>query len=199
MGLPLLRRPAVKTFLKFLTIFLTATALAVPVNFGVWKNAASGPVLSLLVTAQTPGAPRHDFNGQTGFSFTTGGASITVTQLGRWVISGNSATHAVNLYSISGTTPTLLGTVTVNTSGATPGTYIYGTLSSPIVLSASGTYAIFSQEVLNGDDWSDDDTTISVDTIVTSYISAGIDDLAPGSIFTHSVNRSYGPVNAKFH
>lgn len=199
MGLPLLRRPAVKTFLKFLTVFLTATALAVPVNFGVWKNAAAGPVLSLLVTGQTPGTPRHDFNGQTGFSFTTGGASITVNQIGRLVWSGNTQTHVVSLYSIASTTPTLLGSVTVDTSGGTPGTYVYGTLSTPVVLAPSGVYAIFSQEVNGGDDWGDDDTTITVDTIITSYISAGIDDLAPGSIFTHLSSRSYGPVNAKFH
>lgn len=39
MGLCVIRRSAVKKFLRFLTIFVTSAALAAPVNFGVWKTA----------------------------------------------------------------------------------------------------------------------------------------------------------------
>ena len=50
-----------------------------------------------LITAQTPGAPRNNFDGSLGFRFTVGGAAITVTALGRWVVAGNAQTHVIRM------------------------------------------------------------------------------------------------------
>ncbi len=157
---------------------------------------AGGSSSSLLITAQTVGTARNNFSGKVGFQFTVGGSPITVSDLGRWVISGNSSTHTVGIYNSS---YSALGTVTVNTSGAPAGAYLYTTLGSPIVLSASTSYYLLSDETNSGDQWYDDDTAITMGSAAAAVNSAGSDNAAPTPFFTHtSGNFSYGPVNLKY-
>ncbi len=120
------------------------------------SSASSGP----FITSLGVGSTRNDFDILAGYEITIGGANITVTELGRWVISGNSASHAISIISgATGSGGTTVGTVTVNTSGATASAFLYGTLGSPIVLTAGVTYAVVSHEVNGGDLWLNENTT----------------------------------------
>lgn len=133
-------------------------------NVSLGQSAASGGGSSTtFVTGQTLGSLNNNFDLELGTEVTVGAANVVVTQLGRWVVSGNSGTHSLRIRNSSGT---LLGSVSVNTSGATSGQFLYGTLGSPITLTASGVYYIFSLEVNGGDQWySGADTTISTTAV----------------------------------
>lgn len=117
-------------------------------------NAGGGPVLGTSwVTGISHSSARNDYSGFLGGSFTVGGSNITVNALARWVISGNSASHIVKITDNSGTT---VASVTINTSGATPGDWKYEFLGAPVVLTASTLYVIQSEEVNAGDEWYSD-------------------------------------------
>ena len=55
-------------------------------------------------------------------------------QLGRWVVSGNSGMHTLTIYDVAAAS--VIATVVINTSGATPGQYLYGSIT-PITLVAA--------------------------------------------------------------
>lgn len=156
---------------------------------------------SAVITAQTIGTARNNFDGSVGFRFTVGGASIVVTSLGRWVISGNSQTHVLRIFATPMTSPGELGNVTINTSGAGSGAYLYGTLSSPITLSASTTYAISSDETNGGDQWGDSAsvTANAVITVNESVFRSGLGG-GSGNFGTGAGGSvSYVPPNFKYH
>ena len=90
-----------------------------------------------LVTSVTPSSTlRNDFSGWVGFRFTVGSAPLVITELGRWVLSGNSASHALRIVGADGV-DVPGATTTVNTSGATAGQFLYGALATPVVLAAN--------------------------------------------------------------
>jgi RHS repeat-associated protein len=106
-----------------------------------------------VVTAATPGSPlRNDFSGWVGMRFQVGSSPVVVTELGRWVVSGNSQTHTMKLVQANGT-DLAGGTTVVNTSGATAGQFVYASLAAPVTLSANTTYYVVSQEASGGDQW----------------------------------------------
>ncbi len=110
------------------------------------------PAGTEFITSVTLSTLRSDFGGCVGFVFTVGASPITVSELGRWVVSGNSQSHDLYLVNSAGA---VLGTVNVNMAGATPGTFKYGTLSSPVVLSSATQYGIMSKEENGLDQWYD--------------------------------------------
>lgn len=157
---------------------------------GVDTTASGG--FTLALTAQSLGTLRNDAGLDLGFKFTVGASPITVSALGRWVVSGNSETHDVYIRDSGGT----LGTVNIDTSGAPAGAYFYATLGSPLVLSASTDYYIFSVENLLGDQWYSSDTTVTASAEITvvgaRFVLAGNPENGPdGSI-------SYVPPNFKY-
>ncbi len=107
---------------------------------------ASAASETTFVTGQTLASAGVDAGFYLGCELLIGGSPVTVTRLGRWTIAGNSQTHSLRLYSDPFGTPALVAAVTVDTAGATPGEFLYGTLSSPVVLSASTSYAFVSDE-----------------------------------------------------
>jgi len=113
-----------------------------------------GGTTTPMVTGQSfdPGAVlRNDFSGWVGFRFQVGSAGLTVTDLGRWVVSGNSGTHSVKLVQDNGTdVPGALATVSAS---GTSGQFGYSSLSSPVSLAANTSYYLVSQEVAGGDRW----------------------------------------------
>jgi hypothetical protein len=80
-------------------------------------------------------------------------ANIHITQIGRWVIPGNNEIHTNYVFSNSGVGWTLLGSVVVNTSGATTGQWLYGALATPISVTNGTLIAVMSSEVTGGDLW----------------------------------------------
>jgi hypothetical protein len=160
------------------------------------------PSYSYLVTGQTVGTARNNFNGDIGCVFTAA-ANSTAYGLGRWVISGNSQSHVLDL--LDETTCTSLGSVTVNTSGAPAGQYIYATFSSPVSIVSGDVYAIVSEESGGGDQFYDDDTTVTFSALVNTgaqhspFYALGA---LPGSVNTCTPvsgnGEMYGPVNMEY-
>lgn len=161
--------------------------------------ASSGPTGTAFILTQTVGTLRNDFTGCVGFIFATT-ATPTVTALGRWVVSGNSGSHTV--YLLDTGSNTVVASVAINTSGATPGQYKYASVT-PVMLSSANNYVLCSAETNTGDQWYGDDTTIN-------STSAGVGAIigAEGSTSTPPANAnnfpgavgqfSYGPVNFLF-
>src|SRR5215469_8875979 len=117
------------------------------------------PNATQLITSVTTGTPRTDFSGWVGMQITVGNSPLNLTALCRYVLSGNSQNHTVELVSngavVNG------GAVTVFTSGATPGTFACTNLASGITLIANASYIVLSQETSGGDTWVDSDTAVT--------------------------------------
>src|SRR6478609_5163096 len=102
-----------------------------PVLGGSVASVASG---TQFVSSVSGGTARNDFTGQLGYSFTVGASPITVNQLSRYIVSGNSGSHTVYIYGNPGTTIDLIAQVSINTSGATASTFKSVSIT-PVVLS----------------------------------------------------------------
>ncbi len=89
------------------------------------------------------------------------GRSLGVSQLRRWVVSGNSDVHVVKLADAVTGIDLPGASVSVDTSGATAGQYLYGSLGGVAVLQPSHGYYLMSQEANAGDQWYDQDTTLT--------------------------------------
>ncbi|MBV8904168.1 MAG: hypothetical protein JOZ22_11090 [Acidobacteriia bacterium] len=127
---------------------------------------------------------------------TIGGSPITVSALGRIVVAGNSASHAIKLVNASGS-DVAGGSATVITAGATPGNFVYASLANPVVLNANTVYYVVSQEAQGGDTWYDWDTTLQTASAAT--LSGAV--WAASNSYTlvaGSAGHSYVPVDFKF-
>lgn len=148
-----------------------------------------------FITGQTLGTLRNNYTGFVGFKFTTGNSAIKITQLGRWVVSGNTGSHAIKITLASSGSMVSGGTATVATSGAAAGQYVYATLPSPIILQPNTAYYVSSLETSGGDQWYDSNTTLTstFDAAINNAVNA-----ANGSTswtMTGSAGNSFGPVN----
>jgi hypothetical protein len=107
------------------------------------------------------------FSSQSGGNYTVGctffcpATTITITALGRWVLSGNSGTHALGLWKVTG--GTLLASTSINTSGLSVG-WNYVAITG-VALTPGAEYAIGSLEASGGD-------SFGTDTTITSYINS---------------------------
>ncbi len=158
-----------------------------------WTSGAGSTALASSVSL---GSLRNNFSGWVGFRFAVGGAPITVTQLGRWVVSGNSGSHTVKLVD-SGGNDVPSGSVTVNTSGAPSGQFAYATLANAVTLSPGATYVVMSQETNGGDQWYDYNCGVTLTSVATPNQAAWANN---GGIYvtTGATTNSYGPVNLKY-
>lgn len=143
------------------------------------------------ITGQTIGTATSAFNLEVGVLVAVGASPVTVTHLKRWVTSGNNQTHVLKIRSGAGT---LLGSVTVDCNGATPGAFVCGELSSPIVLDASTSYYIYSVETSGGDQWGYSGTTVTT-TGVATVTAAGYYD---GANNPDAAGQNYGPVGFNY-
>ncbi|MCL5096790.1 MAG: DUF4082 domain-containing protein, partial [Candidatus Omnitrophica bacterium] len=119
-----------------------------------WSEEGSGSLTSLVSAVTYFGIVRSNFTGWVGFQFQVGANPLTVRELGRWVVAGNSGNHVVKLFYSDGT-PIPNASVTVSTAGKQGGQFAYAALASPVTLVAGTTYAVMSQEVNAGDAWYD--------------------------------------------
>lgn len=145
------------------------------------------------VTATTPGSQRNDYSGELGFQFTLN-SNILLTQLGGYVFSGNSQSHTIKIWDVTGT-PTTLGSVSINYSGQTPSAFAYSTLSPSIMLTTGKTYAISVSETVSGDNWSDGNGTETMSSVVASYANWFTDG---GSFFGGTPNEAFAAPNFKY-
>lgn len=170
-------------------------SLILPRNrFGLLRRTvgSAGGSATAIITTLTLASLRSDYGGWVGCKFTVGGAAITLSTLGRWVVSGNSQTHQVNLRDASGAE---LAVVTVNTSGAPTGAFLYGAIT-PVVLTAGAVYYITSKENSGGDQWYDESTVTATSGVTVDhgcYIGS-----QTGVPQINQAGKTYVPVNAQY-
>ena len=167
-----------------------------PVDFKYTLSAPPPPPVNIsFVTSAALGTIRNNYSGWVGFGFQVGASPITVSAVGRYVVSGNSQTHTVKLVDASTGADVPNGSATVVTSGAIPGAITYVPLSSPVVLTAGHSYYLLTQETSGGDQWYDTNTalqTTGAATVTGSMYGTGTWLVGfPG-------NRTYGPVDFKY-
>jgi uncharacterized repeat protein (TIGR02059 family) len=107
------------------------------------------------VTGFTPSASRTDALAWVGGRLTVGGANVSVSALGRWVIAGSGASHTVKFVNASTGVDVPGGSVTINTTGAASGAFLYVALASPITLTAGTSYYLVSSESGSPELWLD--------------------------------------------
>lgn len=162
-----------------------------PVDF---RYTAGSTGSSTFVSSVTPGTVRNDFSGWVGVSVTIGANAVKVTQLGRFVLSGNTGAHTVKIVSSSGANLPG-GSVSVNVSGGQPGAFVYAALANPITLSANTNYYIVSQEVQGGDAWYDWNTFVTTAAGASDSASVWSPDGVSYDIIPGSSNHMYVPVD----
>ena len=146
----------------------------------------------LVASVSSLGTLHNDYTGYVGMKFTTGANTVPVTQLGRWVVSGNSQSHPIKL--VNASTGALVAITVVNTAGATPGAFAYGRLSSPVTLAANTAYYLVSQETSGGDRWYDYASTVASTGLVAS-IDSGVWWNGTSWNLAGGTNHTYVPVD----
>jgi hypothetical protein len=170
-----------------------------PVGF-TYSLGASGTVTSGsmdAVTGAAVGKLRNDFGGLVGFKFSTGDKELKVTELGRWVVSGNSGNHLVKIIDPAAS-DAVVTSAYVNTSGATAGMFKYAAVGSAATLAANHVYYLVSDETSSGDLWGDSNTgLISSDEITITnpvyYDSGYLPEPSNGT-----TNHGFGPVSFRY-
>jgi len=115
----------------------------------------------------------NNFTGCLGGRITIAGSPVVIKTLGRYMVSGNTGTHGLYIYDTFGST--VLASTSVNMTGGTPGTFVYGSIT-PFTASASTAYQLFSNELSGGDTRLDKPTaTVTAVATVTQgfFQSAG--------------------------
>ncbi|MBV9745880.1 MAG: hypothetical protein JO099_19120 [Acidobacteriia bacterium] len=151
-----------------------------------------------FTTAVTLGALRNDYSGWVGMSIRTGSNALTVTALGRIVLTGDSAAHTVKL--VNGATGLDVpgASAPVSTVSGSPGNFAYTPLSSPVTLNANTVYYVVTQEVAGGDVWCDYNGTI-VQTTNAATVTSAVYSSGSAYIVTGGSGQTYGPVDFRYH
>ena len=188
--------PAVGALTGTFTASATGTITLVSQGHGAVGGTFTATATAVWAAAFTlsviPGTLRNDYDGWVGMEIVAS-SPLTVTALGRWVLSGNANNHVVDLCSASGD---VIGSVTVNTNGRPPNAFTYAPLSPPVPLAAGATYFLISQEVNGGDYWYGNDTAITTTTDAAdqfpAYGSPGSGGVLPGGSLP---NTTFVPVD----
>jgi len=128
-----------------------------PVNLRL----ANGQALAAAEPARLAQGVRNNVTGWQGFKFQVGEEAVAVSQLGRWVVAGNSQSHVVKLVTAAGA-DVAGGSATVGTAGQTARAFAYANLTNngTVTLLAHTEYYLLSQETTGGDWWHDSPGTV---------------------------------------
>ena len=150
-----------------------------------------------LVTSVTPSRQRQDFSGWVGMRLVVGSSDMRVTALGRWVLAGNSRSHALKLVDAATGADVPGGSVELTTAGLQAGRFGYADLAQPVTLPANRTYHLVSLESAGGDTWYDYDTTVATTAAAgdTGFVWAH-----PGGAWNPggSANQALGPLSLRY-
>ena len=86
----------------------------------------------------------------------------------------------------------------VNTSGATTGAFLYGSIT-PVVLTAGAVYDITSSEVASTDVYYTSPLTVMTTGAAGTISQAYNSGACPNPVNLNSADEVYGPVNFKYH
>jgi hypothetical protein len=182
----------------------TLTAIATD-SAGSTGTSSPGVVITVnnpssLTTPLVTGTPasnlRNDYEGFVGLEFTVGSTPIKVSQLGRWVVAGNSATHKVKLVDAVTGLDVTGGAVSIDTSVAASGQYACVMLASPLTLAANHPYYLLTQESYGGDFWYDAGTVKPNSAVTINGPAYQQSNLSYTLLFNGL--GSYGPVSLLF-
>jgi len=135
-----------------------------------------------------------DFTGFVGMSVTVGSNPMTLTSLGRFVVSGNSGVHTVKVVDASTGLDVPGASVSIDTTAGTPGTYTYLPVTSAVTLNGNATYYIVSSELNNGDTWYD--STTSVQTTNAAVLNGPV--YGTPYLAVVEAGHTYGPVDFSY-
>jgi len=173
----------------------TTNETYVPVDFRYLGSPATNP--APYITSATLGTSRNDFGGFVGMQIVVGANPISVSALGRSMISGNQGTHLLKLVSAADGTDVPGGTASITMSGGTNGQFQYAMLTNSVTLAAGTAYYVLSQETLGGDQWCDINTTVT--TANGAVHNAGVWGYGPGQWYPFgTANQTYVPVDFKY-
>lgn len=175
--------------------YATTPAIQVTVDGSHTMTAVyAGEGVTTFLSGASLGTTRNDYGGFVGMRVDVGTSPLAVSQLGRMMAPGNTGSHTVKF--VNGATGQDVegGSVVVDMSGGTAGQFKYVELPSSIILNASTTYYLVSQEIHGGDLWHDIDTTL--DASDAASIVGGIYGSGPGAWFAYgAANHSYVPLD----
>ena len=150
---------------------MKATSVADPTKAASATLTLLPPVNSVsgvpLVGSMALGTIRNNYTGWVGFGFKVGLTPVTVSGLGRIAVAGNTQAHTVKLVDASTGTDVPGGSALVLPGAATPGTFAYASLGTPVTLPASKTYYVLTQETFGADQWYDNNTTVQTSADAT--------------------------------
>ncbi|HYE32393.1 MAG TPA: RHS repeat-associated core domain-containing protein [Methylomirabilota bacterium] len=148
---------------------------------------------SLVTGVSNLTSPQNNFASWNGMRFTVGTREMIVSHLGRWVISGNSGTHALRLAPLNGAP---IASVSVNTAQQAANQFVYAALSTPVTLTPHTTYVLLSEETGLGDySYSGLIAGVSVSPDAHSPAAAYAELASPNAHIVQEANKTYGPVN----
>jgi hypothetical protein len=158
-----------------------------------------------LITFKTLGTIRNNFTGQVGMVIQVGPSPLPIVGLGRIFVAGNAGTHTLSVADAA-TGVTIPGTaVTLDLAAspaAVPNEFAYALLPSAVVLNPNTEYYVLTEETDGGDQWFDQDTTVSTTspTVPTSVANVTNAVSALGASFVRSggPGHTFGPVDILF-
>jgi hypothetical protein len=186
---------------------------SVPSNPATLTVTQAAQATITYVTSETFGTVRNNYDGYIGMQIVVGPSPLSIVSLGRIVVPGNTGTHQIKIVNASAGSnedagsPYYVyhpgvdvsgGSVTVNTVGGTPGSFVYSNLASPITLNANTPYYILSLETNGGDSWYDHqgtNVTTTTDAVLTNAVYG---TASPYAIKNSSSDTMYGPVNFQY-
>jgi hypothetical protein len=112
-----------------------------------------------LVVGRTLGAVQNSLTAWLGMRLVVGAHPITVTELGRFHLAGNTATHELRL--VDAASRTVVASASWNPAEGADGSFHYVPLAVPITLGANMEYYLASQELAGGDRWYNAATALS--------------------------------------
>lgn len=134
-----------------------------------------------------------------GYFLNQAGASVVITELGRWKKSGNNQVHTLTVYSAAGS---VLGTTSVDMSGPEPaGDFVFGDLASDITVPpGTGVYILSTETGGSESFWGQQGITNTV-PFGSIYIANrqynGISYVL-SSQYPNGASQTFGPVTFKY-
>jgi hypothetical protein len=124
------------------------------------------------------------------------GNDLIVDALGRWITPDYvvGQVHEVYLQDLAGN---VLGQGAIDTTGKTPGSFVFQSLASPVRLTQGAKYWLMVAEPGGGDGWYSP-IPVSTSPNVTLISAAYLNGLTPGLPTAYTADQSYGPPNFSY-
>lgn len=152
---------------------------------------------SLVTSVNSLGTLRNNYTGFVGTTITVGSNPITVTQLGRYFIAGNNATHELRITRASDGALVASTLIDMSTGSADALGFKYVSLANAVTLNANGAYYIASYEAAGGDAWYDHVST-SLSTTTAAAVTGAAYRFNDVWTVIGGSGSSYAPVNLKY-